>query len=152
MYDIEQRMLVEQPTAVIRGKVAVGDMPEWFGGVFARIAAAIQRFGAVIVGPPFARYRELGGEVFEVEAGFPVTVPIGPDGDVEPSSLPGGPAVATWHIGPYSEMRPAYHALIEWLEAHHCSPSDSAWEIYFSEPQEDPATWRTQIMQPYAEA
>lgn len=88
---------------------------------------------------------------FEVEAGFPVTAPITASGEVHPSALPGGPVATTIHIGPYDEMEPAYRALAEWIAEHGGEPAGDAWENYFSGPvsQPDPATWRTEIVQPY---
>ena len=148
MYEIERQTLVEQPTAVICDKVAVPDLPEWFGRVFSAVAAAIGRSGSTIAGPPFARYNQIGDEFFDVEAGFPVATPIRGNGDVVPSALPAGPAISTWHVGPYDTLTAGYDALSAWLEEHGATPSGPPWEVYVSEPQGDPATWRTLIVQP----
>lgn len=149
MYEIEQVTLHEQPTAVIRGKVAVADMPAWFGRVFGQVAAAVGRAGATITGPPFARYRMLGAAEFEVEAGFPVQGAFTADAEVEPSTLPAGPAVTTWHVGPYDGLGDAYAALEHWVAGAGAVAAVPPWECYFSEPTGDPATWRTLVVQPY---
>ena len=78
-----------------------------------------------------------------------MTVPIAATGEVQPSALPGGPAIVTWHIGPYDALGGAYAALDAWVEAHGVTADGPAWEIYPSEPVGDPATWRTQVVQPY---
>ena len=149
MYTIEQQTLTEQPTAVVRDKVDVADLPDWFGHVFEVTAKAIGMAGADFAGPPFARYRIIREGVFEVEAGFPVTQPVPAAGEVEPSSLPGGPAITTWHIGPYDAMTPGYAALEAWLVEHEVEAEGPPWEQYYSEPTGDPATWRTLLVQPY---
>ena len=90
-------------------------------------------------------------DAFEVEAGFPVTPAIPGEGELEASMLPGGEAAATTHIGPYDAMRPTYEAITEWLGEHDAVPAGAPWEVYLSDPddQPDPATWRTDIIQPY---
>ena len=93
----------------------------------------------------------LGEGRLEVEAGFPVSSPIEPNGDVQPSELPGGQVAVTVHVGPYDQMEPAYQALASWVTDHGGELAGDAWEVYFSDPstEPDPATWRTEIVQPY---
>jgi effector-binding domain-containing protein len=66
--------------------------------------------------------------------------------------LPGGPAIGTEHIGPYDTLGLAYAALSAWLSEHGATAASPPWEVYFSEPTGDPATWRTGVLQPYAAA
>ena len=76
--------------------------------MYAAVAARLASEEAGPAGPPFARYRVLGDERFDVEAGFPALKPIVADGDVKASALPGGPAAHTVHVGSYDAMEPAY--------------------------------------------
>lgn len=147
-YEIEQGTLKPRPTVVMREKVTVADMPAFFGRTYGLVAGAIHRAGGQIAGAPFARYRMIADGEFEVEAGFPVVAPVKVDGQAEASSLPGGPVVATWHVGPYSAMEPAYEALDTWLEQQGATATSPPWEVYYSEPTDDPSTWRTEIVQP----
>lgn len=149
MYEIEMQTLDEQSTIVARGKVRAVDLPEWFGRAFAATADAIARGRGLTAGPPFARIRPLGEAQFDVEAGFPVVDPVPGFGETEPSTLPAGPVISTVHVGPYDAMAPAYDALNSWLAAEDAEAAGPAWEIYLSEPAGDPATWRTQVVQPY---
>jgi effector-binding domain-containing protein len=91
------------------------------------------------------------GDRFEVEAGAPVPSRVDGEGGVRPSSLPGGQVAVTLHIGPYDAMRPAYEALLRWIGEQGGEPVGDAWEVYLSDPERypDPATWQTQIVQPY---
>jgi effector-binding domain-containing protein len=152
MYEIEERKLEKQPTMVVKGTVEVKDMGVWIGGAYGRIVAYLAEEGIEPAAGPFARYRPLGDHRFEVEAGFPVSAVIPGKGDVEPSMLPDGPAVATWHIGPYDTMEPAYAALSEWIHSHGYLSAGVAWEVYYSDPETepDPQKWRTEIVQPYS--
>jgi effector-binding domain-containing protein len=48
-------------------------------------------------------------------------------------------------------MGPAYEALADWVERRGGELDGEAWEVYYSDPgeQPDPATWRTEVIQPY---
>ena len=110
-YEIDARELAEQPTAVSSTTLAVRDIGPWLGSAYAAVASRLASEGAGPAGPPFARYRVLGGGRFDVEAGFPALKPIAPEGDVKASTLPAGPVAHTVHVGPYDAMEPAYDAL-----------------------------------------
>ena len=150
MYEIESRVLSEQPTVVVRSQVAVADLPDWFGPAYAATARVA---GAAIAGPPFARFGKVdeATPTFDAEAGFPVRAVVESSGEVEAATLPGGLAAVTWHVGPYNTMEPAYKARSDWLAQHGASAVGDAWEVYYSDPSTDadPMTWRTEIVQPY---
>jgi len=149
--EIEIGTRAEQPTAVANSMVTVAEIGPWLGKAYGTVAASLAGQGTYPAGPPFARYRIIGEGRFEVEAGFPVAAPIKADGEVRPSSLPGGAAVSTMHVGPYDEMQPAYQTLADWVKSHGHELAGDAWEVYFSDPsvEPDPASWRTEIVQPY---
>jgi effector-binding domain-containing protein len=153
MSEIESRNLPSQPTLVMRTETTVAGIPEFLGRAYGASAAHAQVAGVDIVGPPFARYERLNGPEsgFAIEAGFPVSKAVDGSGDVEASALPGGPAAAIWHIGPYDTMQPTYAAAMAWIEDQGATPSGTPWEIYYSDPstQPDPATWRTEVIWPY---
>jgi effector-binding domain-containing protein len=48
-------------------------------------------------------------------------------------------------------MRPAYDAIEAWIIDQGGQPEGPAWEIYYTDPNEepDPSNWRTEIVQPY---
>jgi effector-binding domain-containing protein len=150
-YEIQAGTRQEQPTAVRTATLAVAGIGPWLAETFGAVATVITAHGAYPAGPPFARYHRLAADGFTVEAGFPVSAAIDADGDVRPSQLPGGPVAATVHTGPYDQMAPAYEAIAGWVSSHRGEPAGDPWEIYFSDPaaEPDPATWRTEIVQPY---
>lgn len=153
MYEIEDRILTERPTLVMRGKVAVQEMPDFLGKAYGAVETRAAEAGVTFAGPPFARYRALDErfEEFEVEAGFPFESPIEGDEHVAASTLPGGKAAATWHIGPYDELGAAYEAVMRWITEKNRVPVGDAWETYHSDPmvEPDPGLWRTEVVQPY---
>ena len=150
-YEIEARELVEQETAVEYATLPIADIGPWLGQAFKEVATYLERKGAGPVGGPFARYHPTTDDRFEVEAGFPASTPTGGEGEVEPSDLPGGPAAVTVHVGPYDAMEPAYTALRAWVREQGGEPEGDPWEVYLTDPgiNPDPATWRTEVVQPY---
>jgi effector-binding domain-containing protein len=155
-YEVVEIDTTFQPTAVVRATLTVPEIGGWFGPTLGRVAGWLGSRGIAIVGPPFARYHELDPEHerFEVEAGFPVATPVEGDGEVSASSLPGGPHATTLHVGPYEGLGAAYDALLAWIVEQGGEPAGDAWEVYESDPveQPDPTTWRTQVYWPYRSA
>lgn len=142
--------LAAQEAIAVRGEVAMAELADVFGRAFAEAARAAAAAGVEIVGPPFGYYPEAPTDVVVVEAGFPVSARVEPDGDAHPMVLPGGRAVQALHVGPYDTMEQTYGALRSWMAAHGLHPANAMWESYLSDPEAepDPATWRTRIVWP----
>ncbi len=153
-YEIRAEERPEQPTAVAEATLSVAEIGPFLAKTYAAVADVLGRQGAHPVGPPFARYEFVTGGCVVVEAGFPVLAAVTADGEVYPSTLPGGPVAVTMHVGPYDAMQPAYEALVLWVHHHRSELAGDPWEIYLSDPEaeRDPATWRTEIVQPYRPA
>jgi effector-binding domain-containing protein len=153
-YEVRSETRNAQPTAVARAALGVDEIGPWLAATYGALAAALREQGAAPAGMPFARYRALGDGRFEVEAGFPVAAPVAQDDVVTPSTLPDGPIAVTTHMGPYDAMQPAYAALLAWIEEQGGRAEGDPWEVYSTDPVEhpDPATWRTDIAQPYRPA
>ncbi len=153
MYQVLSRQIVEQPTLTMTAKVPVAEIPDFLGKAYAAVSEHVARSGLAFAGAPFARYRPLDDEFaeFEIEAGFPVLSGAEGGGEVTASTLPGGVAAVVTHVGPYDQMKPAYGAVEAWIVEHDSQPEGPAWEVYYSDPSEqpNPATWRTEIVQPY---
>lgn len=148
-YEIETRTVDEQQTAAVFDTVALADMSTFVGQAFADVAAYLTRWGAGPAGMPYGRFHVLREGWFEAEVGFPAITPVAGEGRVEPSQLPGGTVAVTTHIGPYGDIGPAYEALAAWIAEHGGEPTGDPWEVYFSGPEEDPATIRTDVYAPY---
>jgi effector-binding domain-containing protein len=153
MYEVSSRHIEEQPTLVMTTKLKADQIKDWIGQAYSRTAELVGRAGLDFAGPPFARYRPLDDQYseFEIEAGFPIEGHTQGEGDIVASTLPGGAVAVVTHIGPYDQMKPAYVALMGWIDEHGARPEGAAWEVYYSDPvaEPDPTTWRTEIYQPY---
>jgi len=136
----------------IREKHPIADLPEFFMGAFTELQERATAAGAKLTAPPFARYFSMPPDDIDVEAVFPVDVPVQAEGRVHPIVLEGGSAVEVLHIGPYDGLGAAYGAIEAWLKAHGVCAGGPPREVYLSGPGVNPAEIRTLVVQPIAEA
>jgi effector-binding domain-containing protein len=148
---VQACVLEVTPTVVTRAAMAPDRVAGWLSRVYRSIGERLDRDGVAVVGPPFACYTADGGRV-EIEAGYPVSVPVAGDGVVMPSGLPGGPAAVTVHEGPLDSLDVAYRRVESWLAAQGFTPRGRHWERYLVGEvthEGDPARWRTEVVVPY---
>jgi effector-binding domain-containing protein len=154
-YNVTLRVNEPKHTLIVRGRVPGAELPAFFGSAFGEVFGLAMQRSAPPDGPPFARFPGItpgvgpGAEV-DVEAGVCVAREVEGSGRVVASVLPGGDAAVTDHIGPFDEMQPAYMALESWMREHDRVPAGGPWEIYYSDPAQepDPQKWRTEIVWP----
>jgi effector-binding domain-containing protein len=144
----EFRTVREQPTAVLRATLGRRDVVGWFDAAFSTVADYLYRHGIAACGFPFARDHLLPDGSYLLEAGFPVPAEIEGDGEVRPSSLPGGPVVVARHIGSYADVADAYQAIDDWLKAEQAVRTGDAWEVYRGAGG-DRAGYTTEVVQPF---
>ena len=139
--------VLEQPTAVVRGRVPLSELPAFFDRSFGTLDDWLGRHGIEPSGPAFARYAAPPSEAADLEVGFPVRSAIKTDGSVEPSTLPAGTAARAVHAGAYDGLGDAWGALAQWIAAEGRAPGAALWEVYLTEPTPDmdPADLRTEL-------
>jgi effector-binding domain-containing protein len=142
----------EQPTAVVREKVPMNGLPEFFGRAYGAVMAAAQQQGVQLAGPPFGRYLGMPTDTVDVEAGFPVSAPFTASAGVVAGTLPACQAFEATHTGPYDTLTTTYDAIQARMKEEGFRPADSMWEYYLSDPatEPDPATWKTLVVWPVA--
>lgn len=126
------------------------ELTSWASGTFGTLTNHLQRIGVPTTGEPFVRFLEHGASV-DVEAGLPVLERITPKDGVTSSSLPGGPAYATWHRGDPDEVGAALDALDAWMQRQATEPAAAPWAVYHPDPEAPPetSTWMLEVIQPY---
>lgn len=135
-YEVTEVDLPERPAAVVRGHVAHDGIPAFLGGAFSEVVAAVGPRGLGPAGPAFARYRVADDGGWDIEAGFTVLAPlVGGDGRVEATTLPGGLAARTMHVGDYGTLGDAYAAVTAWLSEHDLATAGEPWECYLDGPE-----------------
>jgi effector-binding domain-containing protein len=140
--------LAEQATAMVRASLRTDGIGGWLPGVYQEVSAFLAAAGVAPVGPPFARYA-FYDHTADVEAGCPVASAVSGHGRVTPSSLPAGPAAPATHYGGYDELTVVYEAVAGWLKEHGYEADGPHWEVYYTDPQAEPARWRTDLVAPY---
>lgn len=142
----------EQPTAVVREKVSMNGLPEFFGRAYGAVMAAAQQQGVQLAGPPFGRYLGMPTDTVDVEAGFAVSAPFTASAGVVAGTLPACQAFEATHTGPYDTLTTTYDAIQARMKEEGFRPADSMWEYYLSDPatEPDPATWKTLVVWPVA--
>jgi len=133
--------------------IPMSRLTEYFDRAFHTAAAELGRLGAHPSGPPIALYHGAPTDAaVDVTAGFPVVDDVSSTRAVEVVHLPSGPAVETFHVGPYETMTETYAAVTDWITAQRLAVAGDMWEEYLVGPdtEADPAKWRTRIVFPLA--
>ena len=153
-YVVTVRKLQRRPAIIIKGTMRAEELPGFFGPAYGELYAYAGQHGVAPDGPPYARYpdiatAEIGSQV-TVEAGVTLQHAVEVTGRIEASELPGGDCAVTEHIGPYDQMEPGYQAIEAWMREHGREPAGGPWEVYYSDPAQepDPQKWRTEIYWP----
>ena len=142
--------LAQQPVAVVRERVRMDSLTNFFGRAFGTVMAAAHLQGASPSGPPFALYRGTPTDTVDVEAGFPISGNFSESEGVVLETLPETDALEAIHIGPYDTLQETYGAIQQQMAAEGLTPADTMWEFYLSDPETepDPAKWQTRVVWP----
>ena len=73
-----------------------------------------------------------------IEIGFPVPKKIAGKDNIQAGEMPAGKIATCVHIGPYSDIAPAYTALSEWIKANGYEATGVAYEMYLNDPSQTP--------------
>jgi effector-binding domain-containing protein len=148
-----------QPVLSIRGNVAAAQLAQAQGERLGELWRSMQARGLAPVGPPFVRYHTFGETETDFELGVPLSTGANGEGRIEAGVLPGGAAIATWHLGAHDSLGEAYRRLNAWLEENEREAAGPPWEVYWwidasQEPDTSswpvPTEWRTELVQPIA--
>ena len=90
-------------------------------------------------------------DFIDIECGIPVDASdIKTQGHVKLSSLPAGNALKVEHWGDYNKLESTYEALYEWMEQNDLAANGPSWEVYVTDPGDEPDVdkWLTEIYVP----
>ena len=150
MTQFEVITIEPQDAAVLRAEVPVDQLPSVFDRAFHAVMEAVRTQGLDVTGPPFGFYPRMPATTVEVAAGFPVSGPVTPSGEVSALELPGGRVVRGMHVGPFDKLEDTYRELSEWVGSQGLEMAQQMWESYLTDPSAEPdsAKWQTLITWP----
>lgn len=139
-----------QPIVGIRATTTMEEIKEVIGALFGEIMEHFTRNGLAPAGMPFTIYHEMDAERLEMECGMPVASPVEGTERVRPGELPAGKVATVTHMGPYEQLGQTWSALMKWIEDEGLQPAGAPWEVYVTDPGEEPdqSKWRTDIFFP----
>ena len=114
----------------VRRRMPQSGLGAFFMELFPRLRTAIVGQGATASGPPFARYYNSDPAAFDTEAGIPFTGTVTAASGTRVTTLPGGQAAKTVHVGSYETLSKEYRRIKTWLEEHGLRAGDGPWESY----------------------
>lgn len=152
MTEFRVETIASQHAAVVRADVPQVELAGVFHRAFQEVVQVAGAQGVGITGPPFGYYPRMPAATVEVAAGFPVSAPITPVGEVTPMELPGGRVITGIHVGSFDGLATTYQELMQWAAAEGHELAGYMWESYLSDPAAEPdsSTWRTLITWPLA--
>lgn len=139
----------EQPSLTIRTRTPVEALPSVLGASYGKIAAYLGELGEAPAGAPFTAYYNTDMQDLDVEIGFPVAKSLAGKGEIQAKQVPGGEVASVLHVGPYSDIAPAYDALAKYIKEQGREPTGISYEFYLNDSQETPpAELQTMIIFP----
>ncbi len=127
---IEIVELQPQRALTVRRTVPQSGLGAFFMELFPRLRTAIVAQGATASGPPFARYYNSDRAAFDTEAGIPFRGTVAAADGTRVTTLPGGRAAKTLHVGSYETLSQEYRRIEAWCEEHGLRPGEGPWESY----------------------
>ncbi len=128
----------EQPLLSVRKRTSVGNLPQELGKAYGAIMQYLGELGEETEGPAFAAYYNMDMEDLDVEMGFLVPKSIAGKGEIQAGCIPAGKQASYLYKGPYTEMEPAYNAMLAWVAENGLEPTGVSYEFYYNSPMEVP--------------
>ncbi|MDD2511130.1 MAG: GyrI-like domain-containing protein [Syntrophomonas sp.] len=127
-----------QPTISIRTRTALENLPQVLGKAYEDIMNYLSEIGIQPSGAPYVGYFNTDMQDLDIECGLPVAQSVAGTNELKPGEIPAGRQVSCLYTGPYSQIEPAYNAIMEWITANGYTPTGVCYEFYLNDPAETP--------------
>lgn len=136
---IDVKDMQAQKALVIKADIPTSEVGPKMGEIYEYLFNYMGQNQINPVGPPFAVYLSFdpeGNTVFE--AGLPVAEETAGSGEVEYREYPATKTVSMLYTGPYEKMVPAYEKIMQYVSENNLKWKGMSWEIYLTDPSEEP--------------
>ena len=141
-----------QSHACIPLTVPCAEIKQVMGPGIQEIFATLGAQGIAPAGAWFTHHRRRPTDSFDFSICVPIATPVEPVGRVRNGERRAARVARTTYAGPYEGLAQAWGAFHAWIAANGHRPQADLWEIYLRGPEsgDDPAAWRTELVQPIA--
>lgn len=106
-----------------------------------------------MIGPPFSRYLQWSateGDTVIFESCFPVMDEVKGDINVYYGEIEAGKVASAMHIGSPNKIGPVYYAIEDYIKANELNMAGAPWEVYYTDPNEEPDMnkWKIEVFYP----
>ncbi len=159
---LSEPKIVDRPAqsyAAVRRKVGMNDLSSAAHAMSGEFFAWLGEHGIAPTGAPFFKYDSFNGEgEIDIEWGSPVGPGIAGDAIVRTGTLPAGRYASVMHTGPFSGLRDATAALLNWIDDNNLRADEQQingrsnfggrLELYHTDPRAEPDSrkWQTEII------
>jgi effector-binding domain-containing protein len=127
-----------QDSIVIRTRSAAQDLPQVLGKAYDALMTYMSEAGIEASGAPFVGYFNMDMQDLDIEVGFPVAVPALGKGEIKHGTIPAGKQLSCLYKGPYSQIEPAYNAIMDYAAANNYTWTGTCYEFYLNDPVDTP--------------
>lgn len=140
----------KQYALAIKDTVKMQEMAVKMEDFFTKLANYFAQNDIQMAAPPFTIYYTWDGQQSYLAAGIPTMEPLEGEGEIVPITIEPGEALMAIHEGPYETMAKTYNALEQYAEIQGLELMDMAWEVYITDPQQEPnpEQWVTNVYFP----
>jgi effector-binding domain-containing protein len=131
---IELKKVEAKPVLSVRLETTIDELPSLINESYRRIAEYLAELGEAPADAPFAAYYRLDTQSIDIELGVRVSKNLPGKDDIKSGETVPGDAVIYIHEGPYTDLKPVYQELFDWIEENGCKPKGLYYEYYFNSP------------------
>ena len=149
---IEEKEMAAQLVLLIRDSAGPESYAQVMGKGYTELQVFVQKNKLTCTGHPFAIYHSWDSltmrSVFDL--GMSIKESCAVSGRIRLEEIPAQQVVVADYFGPYDQTYQVYNALDKYIAQSHLKQSGGPWEIYITDPLQEPDTakWQTQILFP----
>jgi len=149
--EIKEMSIEAQPALFAEGTCTLAEITAKLGELYGMITGVLgEDMEEATAGQPFAIYKQQDDGKIHIKAGIPVIDEYEDEGGVVFGAIEEGNVLMAIHMGPYEEVRGTYDAVKAYMEANNKEANGDPWEVYVTDPGEEPdqSKWITEVYYP----